>query len=71
LTLSGQVTRLSLDETWPDLAEGQEIDPDLGTVLRGTTVLVHADPLQPAAESIDEEDVADDLLELDGLYRDL
>ena len=78
LGVSGRVTALELDRAWPDIPEnddgssdGEDGDQDLRTVLRGTSVLAHPTPLIASVESIDDEDVGSDVLELDGLHRDL
>lgn len=71
LGVTTRVTRLRLDDAWPPRPRDEEVGPDLRAVLRGTTVLVESEALAPAEESLDAEDVAGDLLELDGMHRDL
>jgi uncharacterized phage protein gp47/JayE len=70
LGITARVTRLELDAVWPTLPAG-DTHADLRTVLRGTTVLAAPATLTPADEPFDDEDVAGDLVELDGLFRDL
>lgn len=70
LGITALVTRLELDAVWPTLPAGAT-EADLSTVLRGTTVLAAPAALTPADEPFDDEDVAGDLVELDGLYHDL
>ena len=70
LGVTARVTRLQLDEDWPRLA-GDATKENLSIVLRGTTVLTAPATLTPADEPFDDEDVAGDLIELDGLHRDL
>jgi len=65
--MTGRVTRVTFDDAWPSVAAGAE-HPQLSTVLRGTTVLAQNDPLTPATESMDDEDVSGTTLELDGLF---
>jgi len=70
LGLTGRVTSLTLDSPWPDPPEHDK-GPALATVVRITEVLADGRPLVPAQVSMDDEDVKDGLLELDGLHLDL
>jgi len=64
---TGRVTRVAFDDAWP-VVGADAPDPDLGVVLRGTSVFAQNEPLIPATESMDDEDISDATLELDGLF---